>query len=56
MAGTARLELQGLADAVRHRPLGEVAPLLGAGPDRPVALAPASRADRNRAFERDARV
>ncbi len=33
MAGTARLGLQGLADAVRHRPTGEVAPLLGYRPD-----------------------
>ena len=33
MAGTARLELQRLADDVRHRPLGEVAPLLGYRPD-----------------------
>ena len=58
MAGTACLGLQGLADAVRHRPPGEVAPLLGyrPGPDRAVALAPASRGDRNKAFERDARV
>ena len=33
MTGTARLGLQGLADAVRHRLFGEVAPLLGYRPD-----------------------
>ncbi len=33
MSGKARLELQRLADDVRHRPLGEVALLLGYQPD-----------------------
>ena len=33
MAGTGRPELQRLPDDVRHRPLGEVAPLLGYQPD-----------------------
>ena len=56
MAGTARLELRGLADAVRHRPLGGVAPLPGYRPDPTWRSRWHRRADRNKAFERDIRV